>query len=220
MLLVGADGHTLVLSGRWKIESCFSLDVSSSNAFCSMENSKKKSCFQLYFSSFHTFFTGLMNVQNFSLQKEGRCRIYYTNAKQVVILQSGSSECYHGPDRQAPLTVWQRAPWTAMESTSQNKASFMASCRTQSPFIPPVPPFFTLTSPGNNTAMAAGWGWRPHIECLHLRRRKPGWIPRRPQARSVPSPNTHSTIQNEKMESTTMVSPCMATLIFSILSIP
>lgn len=42
MLLVGADGHTLVLSGRWKIESCFSLDVSSSNAFCSMENSKKK----------------------------------------------------------------------------------------------------------------------------------------------------------------------------------
>ena len=112
-----------------------------------------------------------------------------------------------------------RAPWTAMKSTSQNKMSFMVSCRTQSPFIPPVPPFFTLTSPGNNTAMAAGWGWRPHIAYLHLRTCKPGWIPRRPQVRSVPSPNTHSTIQNEKMESTTMVSPCMATLIFSILSI-
>ena len=96
-----------------------------------------------------------MSAQNFSLQREGRCTVYYTNAKQVVILQSGSSECYYGPDRQAPLTAWQRAPWTAMKSTRQNKASFPASCRTHSPFIPSVPLFFTLTSPGNNTAMAA-----------------------------------------------------------------
>ena len=74
---------------------------------------KKKSCFQLYFSSLHTFFIGLMNVQNFSLQREGRCRIYYTNAEQVVILQSGSSECYHGPDSQALLTVAElpELPW-------------------------------------------------------------------------------------------------------------
>ena len=128
MLLVGAGVHTLVLSGRWKIESCFSLSVSSSNAFCSMK--KKKVVFN-YISVLSILSSiGIMNAQNFSLQREGRCTIYYTNAKQVVILQSGSLGCYYGPDRQAPLTAWQRAPWTAMKSTRQNKASFPASCRT------------------------------------------------------------------------------------------
>lgn len=52
MLLVGAGVHTLVLSGRWKIESCFSLSVSSSNAFCSM---KKKKLFSIIFQFFQYF---------------------------------------------------------------------------------------------------------------------------------------------------------------------
>lgn len=60
----------------------------------------KKSC-QLYFSPFNTFFISIMNVQDFSLQREGRCRVCYPNAKQVVILQSGSLGCYCGPDRWA-----------------------------------------------------------------------------------------------------------------------
>ena len=189
MLLVGAGVHTLVLSGRWKIESCFSLSVSSSNAFCSMK--KKKVVFN-YISVLSILSSiGIMNAQNFSLQREGRCTIYYTNAKQVVILQSGSLGCYYGPDRQAPLTAWQRAPWTAMKSTRQNKASFPASCRTHSPFIPSVPLFFTLTSPGNTTAMAA----RLRVETSHR-------VPAPPQMPARLNPRASSGEKHSKSKHT------------------
>ena len=186
MLSVGADGLTLVLSGRWKIESCF----------------------QLYFSSFNTFFTGIRNVRNFSLQRGGRCRIYYTNAKQVVILQSGSSECYYGPDRRALLTPHGKKlpelPWkpqVRIRRASRRVAGHVhPSSRLSLCSLHSVPL-------GTTQQAQQGWGWRPPIAYPHLRRCKPGWTPGRPQARNVPSPNTHRTIQNKKMAIITRVSP-------------
>lgn len=114
--------------------------------------------------------------------------------------------------------AWQRAPWTAMKTTSQNKASLTASCRACSPFTPSAPLLFTLSPSGTTWQALQGWGWRPPIAHPRLRRCKPGWIPGRPQARNVPSPDRRRTTQNEKMAITTRVSACMATLIVSILS--
>lgn len=71
----------------------------------------------------------------FSLQGERRRRVY-PNAKHMVTLQTGSSGRYNGPDRWAPRpTVQSEAPWNAMKSKSQNKASFPATCRTTSPSL-------------------------------------------------------------------------------------
>lgn len=94
-----------------------------------------KSCFQSYFSTFNTFFSVIINVQDFFFAGERRCRVY-PNAKHMVTLQTGSSGRYNGPDRWAPRpTVQTKAPWNAMKSKSQNKANFMATCRTISPSL-------------------------------------------------------------------------------------
>lgn len=130
----------------------------------------KKSCFQLYFSSFNTFFTGIMNVRNFSLQREGRCRIYYTNAKQVVILQSGSSECYYGPDRWALLTPHGKElpelPWKPQVRIRRASRRVAGHIHPSSRLS-----LCSLHSVPLGTAWQArqGWGWRPPIAHLHLR---------------------------------------------------
>lgn len=181
MLLLEADCHTGVLSGRCKIKkkkSCFSLHVSSFKTFHNMEN-KKKSCFQFYFSPFKTFFIGIMNVQDSSLQRKERCRVYYPNVKQVVILWSVSWGCYSGPERWASKpTTWQGAPWNVMTSIRQNKAGFTGTCRTRAPFTESVPLPLTLPSPRENTVTAS----RPRAGHLTLHTitsaggRKPSWI--------------------------------------------
>lgn len=124
----------------------------------------KKSCFQLYFSSSNTFFIGITNVRNFSLQREGRCSIYYTNAKQVVILQSGSSECYYGPDRQAPLTPRGKElpelPW-------KPQVRIRRASRRVAGYIPPSSRLSLCSlhsvPPGTTQLAQQGWGWRPPI---------------------------------------------------------
>lgn len=125
------------------------------------------------FSTFNTFFIGIMNVQDYFLYGE-RCSVY-PNAKQVVIVHTGSSGCYYGPDRWASgPTTGPGAPWNAMKFKSQNKASFTAILQNTFPFVVSVPLFFLLISLSGNTITAS----RPSVETIYHRlcRCKPGQI--------------------------------------------
>ena len=104
------------------------------------------------------------------------------------------------------------------ENHNQSKASFMASCRAHSPFIPSVPLFFTLSSPGNNTASTA----RLRVETSRR-------IPAPPQMQARLNPRASSGEKRSKSKHTQdhpewedgdhhKGESCMATFIVSILS--
>lgn len=105
-----------------------------------------------------------------------------------------------------------------MKSTSQNKASFTTACRTRSPFIVSVPLLFTLTYPRDHTVMAA----RPRVEHLTPHTITFADISQveslgdlRQEAFQV---QTH-TVSFRLRRWRSMVSHCMATFRFFILSI-
>ena len=82
MLLLEADCHTGVLSGGCKIKKKKKVAFHYTSVLSKLSitwKKKKKSCFQFYFSPFKTFFIGIMNVQDSSLQRKERCRVYYPN---------------------------------------------------------------------------------------------------------------------------------------------
>lgn len=93
----------------------------------------------------------------------------------MVIVHTGSSGCYYGPDRwDSGPTTGPGAPWNAMKFKSQNKASFTAILQNTFPFVVSVPLFFLLISLSGNTITAS----RPSVETIYHRlcRCKPGRI--------------------------------------------
>lgn len=78
-------------------KSWLSLNISSLNTFHNMVNYKTVVFNSLSVLSILSSVASLM-FKTFSLQREKRCRVY-PNAKQTVILQTGSSVQYYGPDR-------------------------------------------------------------------------------------------------------------------------
>lgn len=158
---------------------------------------KIKKLFSVLFQYFPYFLHRHHECSRFSLQREGRCQVYYSNAKQVVILQIGFLGCYYRPDRWVSRpTAWQGAPCSLMKSLSQNKASFAATCRRVPPSLRPRLCPVTHLPPWQHSNHC-----KTHSSYRRLCRCKPGWIPGLPQAGIIPSLNAHSIIPTEEMES-------------------
>lgn len=91
-----------------------------------------KSCFQSYFSTFNTFFSVIINVQNFFLCRErGGVESIQMLNKWLFYRISRMLQWTRQVGTQANCAA--RKSWNAMKSKSQNKASFAATCRTISP---------------------------------------------------------------------------------------
>lgn len=132
--LINADGRgwyiTLALSRRWKIKHWLSLNVSS---FILSITWEKRSCFQLYFSTFNTFFIGIMNVQDYffcrergveSIQMWNKWLLYRSALQDVTLDQTGG---FPGQPR------GQELPGTPWNSLVRIRLVSQQSCRTLSP---------------------------------------------------------------------------------------
>lgn len=115
----------------------------------------------------------------------------------MVILQTGSSGRYNGPDRWAPRpTVQPGAPWNAMESKSQNKASFTATCRTISPSSCLCLCSFRSPPRVVTQEIHEDHGWNVSDLMQPPLQMQARLHPELPQARIIPRPNTQVASKN------------------------